>query len=895
MTEMDLIQRVRSDGCVPLAWAGGEAEARSIALGPALGAVIVALITGLPVRRVPLVSAGPRLIANGVAGQNALGGTVWYWGSWATLKALRPGGAGQRFVADETTVRKLTALRGPHSAAILSGGQLPPGAPPALGDPAALLPSFYAPPRGTDAALGVVLPANAFDPGDRPEQPRETAPWLERSHGGEGVRLLASAASPAAEAIGAQIDRILSCRRIVSTLPEVLALAEAYGIPNLPLIVGGPAGLIEAGTTTDGPLPLPLADLYAGFGRQTVPVWRQPAGEATRWQALCAAIDHAWQPTEVAAERLAQSLPIDPDPIAPRPGRRIWDLPQIRSIDFAQDMAALRAADRARFGDPLARARREAGATIGSEVGWAGLPALAPMPRTPRPPRPAGLRLTRLPDPHPSDETPGPAGSKAAAATRSGATPFSTRGAAGGAVHGAATLPLAAAGLLGFALRQPGIAREMGWPLRGVAAPSGPAKGADERETASAASGALAHQDAAVIETNVSQETRAGASASSTERTRPAPRGPLQCRAASAPPLPAKPPPKRDRDASAGEKPAGAASSGPGLSGDAASCEPGALAVPLSWAAGARDDGFANIGDALSAVVVATISGLPVRHMAARSPHERLAAVGTIGHSLLGGRVHLWGTGLDASINPEGLEGGWRPPARTEFIVHAVRGPETAATLRRGGVPAPEVFGDPVYFLPRIWPLTECEKTHELGVVLHLSELDEKTPEGQPAEVYLRYQIPEALRDSVRIITMYAESRLDAFEAKIAEIVSCRRILSTSLHGLVLADAYGIPSAWFGLYGRGLKHVDLLDPGARIDHRMRDLYGGLGLTEVPVFATPRHEPTDWDAAIKAFDSAILPSGFDASGLLAAWPGPLAVEPEAAVWPLPRRELQGVIL
>ncbi|MEM7499345.1 MAG: polysaccharide pyruvyl transferase family protein [Pseudomonadota bacterium] len=319
-----------------------------------------------------------------------------------------------------------------------------------------------------------------------------------------------------------------------------------------------------------------------------------------------------------------------------------------------------------------------------------------------------------------------------------------------------------------------------------------------------------------------------------------------------------------------------------------------AVAVPLCWAAGARSDGFANLGDALSAVVVAALSGLPVRHMAARSPVERLAAVGTIGHSLKGGHVHLWGSGLDATLHPE-RDGPWSPPRDTRFTVHATRGPETAATLRRHGIPAPETFGDPVHLLPRLWPLDHVARDYELGIVLHLSELDEKSPRGRARPDYLRYQVPESLAGSVRLINMYADSSLAAFEAKIAEIVACKRILSTSLHGLVIADAYGIPSAWFSFFGHGLTMIDLLDPTSRIDHRMRDLYGAFDWHEAPVFATPRHQPTDFDAAIKAIDEAVHPSGFDPSPLIEAFPGPLGVDPDSARWPLPQCELDGVIL
>ncbi|MEM6487047.1 MAG: polysaccharide pyruvyl transferase family protein [Pseudomonadota bacterium] len=316
--------------------------------------------------------------------------------------------------------------------------------------------------------------------------------------------------------------------------------------------------------------------------------------------------------------------------------------------------------------------------------------------------------------------------------------------------------------------------------------------------------------------------------------------------------------------------------------------------VPLTWARAPHDAGFLNVGDALSPVIAAALSGCPIKPVASRSPHRRIAAIGTIAHALRGGPVHLWGTGLDRTIAPDGGSDGWSPPSRTRFTVHATRGPFTEAALATHGIAVPRRYGDPGYLVPRLWPTANADKRWPLGVVLHLSELATRggAPSVKPA--YRRYTVPPEWQGRVRLISMDAPADLGGIGNKIREIAACERILSTSLHGLVIADAYDIPSAWFGFHASGAHSISLFDPEALIDHRMRDLYAGLGLAHVPVFSTPRHQTTDWGGAIDALDS-LAPSGFDPSALVAAFPGPKADYATAQVWPIPQVQLEGIAL
>lgn len=314
-----------------------------------------------------------------------------------------------------------------------------------------------------------------------------------------------------------------------------------------------------------------------------------------------------------------------------------------------------------------------------------------------------------------------------------------------------------------------------------------------------------------------------------------------------------------------------------------------ASALPLSWAAGSDAAGAVNIGDALSPLIVSAISGRSVRHAAFDSTSERIAAVGTIAHGQRNGVVHFWGSGLDEK---NGANGAYTPPARTQLHVHAMRGPISAGVLRMHGTPAPEVYGDPVYFLPKILPLEGVEKTYDLGVILHLSELAPEAVRSSPHQrarpkpEHLRYVVPRSYRERIRLIDTRASASLKGFRDKVAEIASCRAILSTSLHGLVIADAYGVPNAWFAFNDHGLHHVDPLNPNDRIDHRVRDLYAGLGESRAQVYGARRDATCDWDAALGVMLNEIAPRTFEMRSLLEAFPGPIAVAFDDDRWSIP---------
>jgi len=298
--------------------------------------------------------------------------------------------------------------------------------------------------------------------------------------------------------------------------------------------------------------------------------------------------------------------------------------------------------------------------------------------------------------------------------------------------------------------------------------------------------------------------------------------------------------------------------------------------IPLAWAGSTSEMNYLNLGDALSPVMVALCTSMDVMRVPSASANPRLAAVGTIGHGMRGGEVWFWGTGCSPYLNPAAkkpiVKEPFHPPAETKFHVYATRGP-VSGRLLNGDKPV-GAFGDPVWLLPRFYK-PKIEKKWKLGVILHLSELSDRAFEAHPRDALKRYDIPAELADQVKLINTVTEISPKAMQERIDEILSCERIVSTSLHGMVYAESYGIPCLHFaaGLGATGLHRVPLVDAATNLDLRIVDLYMGLGAKTIQVYNQSRAETTDWWAVIKAIDENWEEKKLDEERLLDSIPIP----------------------
>jgi len=277
-------------------------------------------------------------------------------------------------------------------------------------------------------------------------------------------------------------------------------------------------------------------------------------------------------------------------------------------------------------------------------------------------------------------------------------------------------------------------------------------------------------------------------------------------------------------------------------------------ALPVAWAGSTQKMDYLNLGDALSPVMVALCSGLPVERIPFRSQTPRICAVGTIAHGMAGGSVWFWGSGASKFRNPGTPEPEpYEVPQDTHMYLNATRGPVTRGILG-GELSGDPVYGDPVWLLPKFYK-PDIPKKWELGVIMHLSELADRSFNARPLEQYRRYDIPEPYKNSVRLINTVTPISAEALKDRLDDILSCKRIVSTSLHGMVFAESYGIPCLYFAPQFKDMEGVVTYELGSNdpLDLRIIDLYSGIGVEKLKIYVQSRQKPTDWARLIAAID------------------------------------------
>ena len=214
-----------------------------------------------------------------------------------------------------------------------------------------------------------------------------------------------------------------------------------------------------------------------------------------------------------------------------------------------------------------------------------------------------------------------------------------------------------------------------------------------------------------------------------------------------------------------------------------------------------------NLGDYLGEVIVKYLAdrkGIDQNKDVLKTSH-----LFCVGSNIVGGERYgsyddatIWGSGILFKMGR--MRSLLQKVVNRKLDVRAVRGPLTREELIRLGYKCPEIHGDPAILMPMLYTPTKS-KNRKYSVVLQFYH-----------ERAFREEHPDE-----PVISM----NTDDYKSVIDEIVSSEIIYTSSLHGIILAEAYGVPAVFF----RSLKKA--------LDFKYKDWYCSTGRYDVPMADT----------------------------------------------------------
>lgn len=177
------------------------------------------------------------------------------------------------------------------------------------------------------------------------------------------------------------------------------------------------------------------------------------------------------------------------------------------------------------------------------------------------------------------------------------------------------------------------------------------------------------------------------------------------------------------------------------------------------WWLGSKN-GQGNFGDILTPFIF-DYFGINYTWVPSYKAAEAIS-VGSIARRA-GKGVKVLGSGIISRTDKLSADADW------EFV----RGPITRNRILELGGNCPKIYGDPALLLPKIYNPT-IDKSFDVGYVPH--NVDYKI-------------ISQKYNNVINLRTKNYKSVID-------NILKNKKIVSSSLHGVIVAHAYGIPAAW---------------------------------------------------------------------------------------------------
>lgn len=225
-----------------------------------------------------------------------------------------------------------------------------------------------------------------------------------------------------------------------------------------------------------------------------------------------------------------------------------------------------------------------------------------------------------------------------------------------------------------------------------------------------------------------------------------------------------------------------------------------------------------NFGDGLNPILIEALTGASILNVSASYyKKEHLLAIGSVLDRATSNSI-IWGSGFIAEQSVL-LE----KPKK----IYAVRGPKTREKLISYGIDCPEIYGDPSLLMPYVYqPKKTIEKKYKVGIMPHIVDKD---------IAWLKHY---ANNNEIKIINIQNSNPLSV----INDILQCEKIISSSLHGIIVSDAYNIPSLWVkfsnNITGGNFKFLDYFSSVKRKDKEPIFVDNSVTLGEIMQKFTP---------------------------------------------------------
>jgi len=205
-----------------------------------------------------------------------------------------------------------------------------------------------------------------------------------------------------------------------------------------------------------------------------------------------------------------------------------------------------------------------------------------------------------------------------------------------------------------------------------------------------------------------------------------------------------------------------------------------------------------NFGDELGPAVIlkllenkfhCSVDEVPVLNLAKEkrgSDEVCLFSLGSIFHMVRSGD-HIWGTGINPSRQ--------KRYGQKNLTVYSVRGPKTEALVRNMYHVKGDIGnGDPGFLVPFLYPkyrITEKSQTRTLR----------NGAGGEPRICFIPHAQDMGYEELKRLPPEDVISVKNSWRPVVESMMNCDFIASSSLHGIIVANAIGIPARWFQFAG----------------------------------------------------------------------------------------------